>query len=84
MKRTSAINTSYTGTSTAVKIIDADPTREYLCLYAVSGDCQIVIGSNTFADNAITIEEGVMWEPKQILTGEIWFLGDASVLTVIT
>ena len=83
MQRTNAVNHSYTGTAEAVKIIEANAFREYICFYAVSGDCQIVIGDNTFADNSITIEAGVMWEPTQVLTGEVWFLGLNSVLTVL-
>lgn len=82
--RTNAVNNSYTGTASAVEILSEDPDREYICFYAVSGDCQIVIGDNTFADNAITIPEGVMWEPRVGLTGAVWFLGNASVLTVLT
>ncbi|MCP3681210.1 MAG: hypothetical protein GY861_00835 [bacterium] len=83
MIRTNSINNSFTGTSSAVKILDSDVAREYICFYAVSGDCEIVIGANTFADNAITIEEGVMWEPKQVLTGSVYFKGDGSKLTVL-
>ena len=83
MERTNAINHSYTGTSSAVEIITNDPTREYICFYAVSGSCEICIGSNTFADNAITLEEGVMWEPKKVLTQSVYFRGSSSVLTVL-
>lgn len=83
MKRTNAINNSYTGTDSAVKIIEADAHREYICFYAVSGDCEIVIGDNTFADNTITISEGRMWEPYVVPTGSVWFKGDTSILTVM-
>lgn len=83
MDRTNAINHSYTGTGSAVEIITADRGRGYICFFAVSGDCEIVIGDNTFADNAITIAEGVMWEPKQVPTGNIYFKGLDSVLTVL-
>lgn len=83
LERSNAINASYTGTASAVKILDADPTREYIALYAVSGDCEIVFGGNTFGDNAITLTEGVMWEPKKILTAELWFRGNGSVLTIL-
>ena len=84
LERSNASNKSYTGTSTAVKILVSVPTREYLALYAVSGDAEIVFGSEDFDSNAITIPVGYMWEPKKILTNEIWFRGDSSVLTVLT
>lgn len=83
MMRTNAINHSYTGTADAVKIMDADAFREYICFYAVSGDCLICIGGNGFDSNAIKLEAGVMWEPKQVLTGEVWFKTLDSVLTVL-
>lgn len=81
--RSNAVNHSFTGTSSAVKIMDADPDRTYICFYAVSGDSQIAIGDATFTDVAITLPEGVMWEPKVVLTGEVWFKGDTSKLTVL-
>ena len=83
LERSNARNNSFTGTGTPVKILDKDPSREYIALYAVSGDCEIVFGANTFTDNAITLEAGIMWEPKKILTEELWFKGDGSVLTVL-
>ena len=83
MNRTNAINHSFTGTSSARKIIPRNNDREYICFYAVSGDCEIVIGSNDFTTNAITLPEGVMWEPEVTLTGDVWFLGNASKLTVL-
>ena len=82
--RTNAICKSYTGTAAAVKILESDPARGYIAFYAVSGSPQIVIGPNTFADNAITIPEGIMWEPRIALTGEVWLLGLGAVLTVLT
>jgi len=82
--RTNAKNHPYLGTATAVKIMEADPDRTYVCFYAVSGDSQIRLGAiGVFADNNIALPEGVMWEPKVTLTDEVWFLGDASKLTVI-
>jgi len=86
MERTNAINHAYTGTTSAVKIIDPDPNRAYICLYAVSGDCQIAFGveaGTAFADNHILLPEGVMWEPRITLTEEVWFLGNTSKLTVL-
>ena len=83
LERSNAKNNSFTGTASEVKILDADPAREYIALYAVSGSCEIVFGSNTFNDNAITLQEGVMWEPKKILTEELWFRGNGSVLTIL-
>jgi hypothetical protein len=83
LERSNAINSSYTGTASAVKILNSDENREYIALYAVLGACEIVFGSNTFNDNAITLEQGIMWEPKKVLTGELWFKGDGSKLTVL-
>ena len=83
MQRTNAFNNSVTGTSSAVKIITEDPFREYICFYAVTGSCQIVIGDNDLAANAVTIPEGTMWEPKQVLTGNVWYKGSSTVLTVL-
>ena len=82
--RTNSINNEYLGTAAAVKILSADVNRTYICFHAVSGDCKIRIGSTgTFADNHILLPEGVMWEPRVTLTGEVWFLGDGSKLTVL-
>jgi len=82
--RSNAVNHSFTGTDTATKIIPRDTAREYICLYAVSGDSQIRFGSEgVFADNNIKLPEGVMWEPKVTLTEEVWFLGDGSKLSVM-
>ncbi len=83
IERSNAKNDSYTGGATAAKILDADPVREYIAMYAVSGDCEVVFGTNNFDANAITLEEGVMWEPKKILTEELWFRGNGSILTVL-
>lgn len=83
MERTNSVCEGFTGTSSAVKILDSDPTRDYICFYAVSGACEIAIGDATFADVAITLQEGVMWEPKVVLTGEVYFKGDGSKLSVI-
>jgi len=81
--RSNAKNHAFTGTSSAVKILDNDPDRTFLAFYSVSGNSEIVIGDNTFADNAITLEEGVMWEPRVVLTGAVWFKGSGSKLTVL-
>ena len=85
MERVGAVNTSYTGTASAVEILPSDPNRKYLCLYAVTGTCQIAFGidSGDFNDNAITIEQGVMWEPRVIITSSILFKGDGAILTVL-
>ncbi len=84
MKSTNAKNYSYLGEANPVKILEADPHRRtYITFYAVSGDCQIVVGDNTFADNAITLPEGTMWEPRITLTDEVWFKGSGSRLTVL-
>lgn len=81
---TNAICRSYSGTSSAVKILDNDPKRAYIAFYAVTGSPQIVIGGEDFASNAITIPQGVMWEPRITLTSEVWLKGDGAVLTVLT
>ncbi len=83
MERSNAKNYAHTGGATAAKILDADPFREYLALYAVSGDCEVVFGTNDFDANAVTLEEGIMWEPKKVLTQELWFRGDGSKLTIL-
>lgn len=83
MKRSNAQNNSYTGTDTAVKILDYDPIRSYICFYSVVGPCEIVIGDNNFDDNVITLDGGVMWEPKIVLTNSVWYRGAGSKLTVL-
>ena len=83
LERSNAKNNSHTGGASAARILEADPNREYIALYAVSGDCEIVFGGNPFNDNAITLEEGIMWEPKKILTNELWFRGDGAILTLL-
>ena len=83
MKRTNTPAVGFTGTADAIKIYDNNPDRSYLCLYAVLGDCEIAIGDSTFTDIAITLPEGVMWEPRVALTNSVWFKGDGSKLSVI-
>lgn len=84
MENTNAVCRSYTGTASAVKVLNSDKERAYIAFYAVTGSPQIVIGPNTFESNAITIPEGVMWEPRVTLTGEVWLKGDGAVLTILT
>jgi len=83
MERTNTPAVGFTGTADAIKIYSNNPDRSYLCLYAVSGDCEIAIGDSTFTDIAIKIAEGTMWEPRIALTNSVWFKGNGSKLAVI-
>ena len=82
--KTNAVNHAFLGTASAVKILDADPNREYICMYAVSGVCQLRFGNEgVFADNHIALAEGTMWEPEVVITSALYFLGDASKLSIV-
>ena len=84
MNRTNCINESFSGSATASNIYETDYDRQALIFYAVTGTCQIVIGDNDFDSNAISLEEGTMWQPRKILTGNIWYKGAGTVLSVIS
>ena len=83
MKKTNAVSHGYTGTASPVQIMTEDTQRTYICFFAVSGDCDVVIGDNDFDANAITIPEGKMWEPTRNFISSIWFRGTGSKLSVI-
>jgi len=84
MKRTNSIHKSYTGTSSAVLVLPADSNRTSLQFHSVIGDCEVVIGDNTFSTNTIKIPETVQWEPSQVLTGNIWYRGAGTKLSIIS
>ena len=80
--RDNAIN-QYVSTATATKVFDADPTRTILEFFAKTGDVQLVFGdgSTDFTDKAITIPAGACYIPSQVVTSEVWLLGEVVVLT---
>lgn len=66
-----------TGTDTGTIIVNADQRRRHLAIYAKTGDIEIAFGTGiTFDDVSITIQQGVMWEPRLPNTGPIWLKGD--------
>ena len=83
LERTDAKAYPFSGTSSAVKITSIDIDRTYIAFYAVLGNCLIKIGDGDFDTNAIKLEEGTMWEPKKVLTQEVWYKGAGTKLTVI-
>jgi len=83
MDRTNTESVHFKGSTTAVKIFNANPNRSYINFYAVSGNCYINIGDNDFDSNAKLLPEGVMWEPRVALTNSIWYKGVGTILSMI-
>ena len=82
MERSNAKDHGYTGTALAVKILEANPQRSYICFYAVEGSCEISIGSANFDTVRKVLPDGVMWEPEVAFIQEVWYRGDATKLCV--
>lgn len=84
MEKSNAKARGYLGTASAVKILDFDAERSYLCFSALLGTCEIAIGDSTFNNVKIDLAVGEKWEPDVTLMQEVWFRGLNSKLVVVS